>query len=223
VPPHRIAPLKKHWIKMYTPIVEHLKLHIRFNTRAKAVELRVRDVITIFQILDHDDDMICRPPRKPHRSPICKRPVTLFRPLFWGLRWTMHWPCYDWMICMWKHLKSKMSKHCMVIIYHGPLVGWRVKMERPSLPLRMPLARGLCLQTRSFWLLLFILLINNNNDRRIHILGSFQNIKIARDAICALILGSPPGKVYANLRTVAHRMRERFWVSGSREMSWVDT
>jgi RNA-binding protein PNO1 len=47
-------------------------------------------------------------------------------------------------------------------------------------------------------------------DTRVHILGSFQNIKIARDAICALILGSPPGKVYSNLRTVASRLRERF-------------
>lgn len=47
-------------------------------------------------------------------------------------------------------------------------------------------------------------------DTKIHILGSFQNIKIARDAICALILGSPPGKVYSNLRSVASRMRERF-------------
>jgi len=46
-------------------------------------------------------------------------------------------------------------------------------------------------------------------DTKIHILGSFQNIKIARDAICSLILGSPPGKVYAGLRTVASRMRQR--------------
>ncbi|EPQ57994.1 hypothetical protein GLOTRDRAFT_35691 [Gloeophyllum trabeum ATCC 11539] len=46
-------------------------------------------------------------------------------------------------------------------------------------------------------------------DTKIHILGSFQNIKIARDAIVSLILGSPPGKVYAGLRTVASRMRQR--------------
>jgi len=45
--------------------------------------------------------------------------------------------------------------------------------------------------------------------RKIHILGSFQNIKIARDAIVSLILGSPPGKVYAGLRTVASRMKQR--------------
>ncbi|KIL69988.1 hypothetical protein M378DRAFT_190332 [Amanita muscaria Koide BX008] len=46
-------------------------------------------------------------------------------------------------------------------------------------------------------------------DTRIHIMGSFQNIKIARDAIVSLILGSPPGKVYAGLRTVASRMKQR--------------
>ncbi|KAJ7857708.1 hypothetical protein B0H14DRAFT_3638724 [Mycena olivaceomarginata] len=40
-------------------------------------------------------------------------------------------------------------------------------------------------------------------DTKIHIMGSFQNIKVARDAIVSLILGSPPGKVYAGLRTVS--------------------
>lgn len=47
-------------------------------------------------------------------------------------------------------------------------------------------------------------------DSKIHILGSFQNIKIARTAICNLILGSPPSKVYGNLRAVASRSSERF-------------
>ncbi|KAI9809870.1 MAG: pre-rRNA-processing protein pno1 [Sarcosagium campestre] len=47
-------------------------------------------------------------------------------------------------------------------------------------------------------------------DQKIHILGGFKNIHIAREAIVSLILGSPPGKVYGNLRTVAARMKERF-------------
>lgn len=47
-------------------------------------------------------------------------------------------------------------------------------------------------------------------DTKIHILGGFKNIHIAREAIVSLILGSPPGKVYANLRTVSSRMKERF-------------
>lgn len=43
-------------------------------------------------------------------------------------------------------------------------------------------------------------------DTRIHILGSFQNIRACRDAICGLILGSPPGKVYSRLRSVCTRL-----------------
>lgn len=44
----------------------------------------------------------------------------------------------------------------------------------------------------------------------VHILGGFKNIHVAREAVVSLILGSPPGKVYGNLRTVASRMKERF-------------
>ncbi|KAK2852997.1 hypothetical protein Q7C36_008198 [Tachysurus vachellii] len=47
-------------------------------------------------------------------------------------------------------------------------------------------------------------------DTKVHILGSFQNIKMARTAICNLILGSPPSKVYGNIRAVASRAAERF-------------
>lgn len=47
-------------------------------------------------------------------------------------------------------------------------------------------------------------------DSKIHILGSYQNIQIARRAICNLILGSPPSKVYGQLRNVVSRASERF-------------
>jgi RNA-binding protein PNO1 len=33
---------------------------------------------------------------------------------------------------------------------------------------------------------------------------------VARDAICSLILGSPPGKVYSNLRYISKRNAEKF-------------
>lgn len=69
-------------------------------------------------------------------------------------------------------------------------------------------------------------------DTRIHVLGSYQNIQLARRALCNLILGilllidilhseqiiinivlifvgSPPSKVYGNLRSVASRVSER--------------
>ncbi|XP_021118187.1 RNA-binding protein PNO1 isoform X2 [Heterocephalus glaber] len=47
-------------------------------------------------------------------------------------------------------------------------------------------------------------------DVKVHILGSFQNIKMARTAICNLILGNPPSKVYGNIRAVASRSADRF-------------
>ncbi|KAF2968936.1 hypothetical protein GQX73_g4626 [Xylaria multiplex] len=47
-------------------------------------------------------------------------------------------------------------------------------------------------------------------DSKIHILGAYKNIQIARSSVVSLILGKPPGKVYNNLRTVSARMKERF-------------
>lgn len=46
-------------------------------------------------------------------------------------------------------------------------------------------------------------------DSKIHILGSTQNIQLARRAVCNLIMGSPPSKVYGQLRNVASRISER--------------
>lgn len=40
VPSHRYTPLKENWMKIFKPIVEHLKLQIRFNTKFRQVELR---------------------------------------------------------------------------------------------------------------------------------------------------------------------------------------
>jgi RNA-binding protein PNO1 len=47
-------------------------------------------------------------------------------------------------------------------------------------------------------------------DQRVHMLGSYANLRVARNAICDLVLGAPPGKVYNNMRNVAKRMNERY-------------
>ena len=47
------------------------------------------------------------------------------------------------------------------------------------------------------------------SNNKVHILGSFSNIRLARNAICDLILGSPPSKVYTKLNIVAKRLQER--------------
>lgn len=41
IPPHRLTPLKKSWLQIYSPLVEHLKLQVRYNTKSKAVEIRM--------------------------------------------------------------------------------------------------------------------------------------------------------------------------------------
>lgn len=46
-------------------------------------------------------------------------------------------------------------------------------------------------------------------DSKIHILGSFQNIQVAMRAICNLILGSPPSKVYGQLHNIANKISDR--------------
>eukprot|EP01061_Rhynchopus_euleeides_P013385 TRINITY_DN23389_c0_g1_i2.p1 TRINITY_DN23389_c0_g1~~TRINITY_DN23389_c0_g1_i2.p1 ORF type:complete len:196 (+),score=74.94 TRINITY_DN23389_c0_g1_i2:127-714(+) len=45
-------------------------------------------------------------------------------------------------------------------------------------------------------------------DTHIHIMGSFQNTKIARDAMVDLVRGSPATKVYAKLRGVMNRVND---------------
>jgi RNA-binding protein PNO1 len=46
-------------------------------------------------------------------------------------------------------------------------------------------------------------------DTKVHMLGAFQNLRLARHAICSLILGSPPSKVYGNMRNIASRANDR--------------
>lgn len=42
VPAHRYTPLKENWMKIFTPIVDHLHLQIRFNLKTRIIEIRVR-------------------------------------------------------------------------------------------------------------------------------------------------------------------------------------
>lgn len=43
-------------------------------------------------------------------------------------------------------------------------------------------------------------------DSTIHLMGSFNNIRGAKDALCSLIMGTPAGKVYSQLKYVSKRL-----------------
>ena len=58
MPPHRMTPLKKTWPKIYPPLVEHLKLQVRVNTKARAVEVRTSKHTTDPGALQKSEDYL---------------------------------------------------------------------------------------------------------------------------------------------------------------------
>ena len=58
IPPHRMTPLKSAWPKIYPPLVEHLKLQVRMNIKAKTVETRTSKYTTDSGALQKSEDFI---------------------------------------------------------------------------------------------------------------------------------------------------------------------
>eukprot|EP01119_Soliformovum_irregulare_P023225 TRINITY_DN808_c0_g1_i1.p1 TRINITY_DN808_c0_g1~~TRINITY_DN808_c0_g1_i1.p1 ORF type:complete len:240 (+),score=74.97 TRINITY_DN808_c0_g1_i1:67-786(+) len=171
VPPHRISPLKQHWENIYTPIVTHLKLQIRMNTQAKAIEIRTSPHTEDIGALQRAADFV---------QAFCygfnvEDAVALLR-------------LDDLYIESFQVEDVKMLAGDNLSRAIGRLAG---KDGRTKFTIENVTRTRIVIA-----------------DKKIHILGSFGNIKLARDAVCDLILGSPPGKVYAKLKVVASRARE---------------
>lgn len=173
IPPHRMAPLKAAWPKIYPPLVEYLKLQVRMNLRSKAVELRSckkttdpgalqkgADFIKAFSLGFDIDDAIA-----------LLRLDDLYIESFEI-----------------KDVKTLQGDHLSRAI--GRIAG---KDGRTKFAIENATRTRIVLA-----------------DSKIHILGGFTHIKMAREAVMSLILGSPPGKVYGNLRTIASRLKERY-------------
>jgi len=169
VPAHRYTPLKENWLKIYSPIVNHMKLQIRMNTQTLHVELRTSeytedpgtiqkaaDFIKAFMLGFDVDDAIA-----------LLRLDDIYIDSF---------EITDVKMLKGDHLSRAIGR----IAGHDGKTKFTIENVTKT---RIVLA-----------------------DSHIHILGSFTNVKLARDAICSLILGSPPGKVYARMRALCQRL-----------------
>jgi RNA-binding protein PNO1 len=172
VPPHRLTPLKNAWMTMIQPLVDHMKLQVRMNTKRRAVEIRNSDETDDIGALQKAADYF-RAFMLGFEQPDA---IALLRldDLF----------IESFEVKDVKRLQGDHLSRCI-----GRIAGKDGKTKY---------AMENATRTR----------ISLCEDK-IHILGSFANIKLARDSICSLILGSAPGKVYTKLRTVSKRMQER--------------
>jgi RNA-binding protein PNO1 len=46
--------------------------------------------------------------------------------------------------------------------------------------------------------------------QKIHILGEFENIRMARESVVSLVLGARPGKIYQDLHTISAKRKARY-------------
>jgi RNA-binding protein PNO1 len=174
VPRHRYGPLKENWMKIYEPIVEHLKLQVRFNLKMRMVEIRTCKETKNIQNLQKAADFV--------------RAFTLGFDIEDALALVR---LDDLFVDSFEVTDVKMmlkGDHLSRAIGRVAGKGGRTKFTIENVTkTRIVVA-----------------------DQKIHILGSYQNIAIARRAICNLIMGSPINKVYGTLRSVSARTVERF-------------
>jgi RNA-binding protein PNO1 len=172
-PPHRYTPLRECWEQILTPLVQYLKLQVRFNTKTRSVEMKTSphtidtgalqkgaDFVSAFALGFEVQDAVA-----------LLRLDDLFVESF---------QVTDVKMLRGDHLSRAVGRVA------GQDGKTRFAIENATRT-RIVIA-----------------------DTRIHMLGSYANIRVARNAICDLVLGAPPGKVYNNMRNVAKRMNERY-------------
>ena len=173
VPPHRYTPLREQWENIMRPLVEHMKLQVRFNPKNRSVELKNSEFTTDAGALQKGADFV----QAFMMGFELQDAIALLR-------------LDDLYIDTFeiKDVKTLHGDHMSRAIGRIAGQGGKTKFAIEN-------------ATRTRIVLA---------DERVYILGSFANIKVARDAISRLIMGAPPGKVYNLMRTHASRMNERF-------------
>lgn len=172
-PKHRYTPLREDWEQILMPLVQFLKLQVRFNTQSRSIEMKTSPHTLDTGALQKGADF-CSAYMLGFEV---QDAVALLR-------------LDDLYVESFQVTDVKMLKGDHLSRAVGRIAGQdgktRFAIENAT-RCRIVVA-----------------------DTRIHMLGSYANIRIARNAICDLVLGAAPGKVYNTMRNVAKRMSERY-------------
>lgn len=211
VPAHRYSPLRRYWADLIRPLVEHMCLQVRMNLRRRCVELRIQpqkeDECNLKHTTTAITGVVTSPTTEARQTTgIVDMKIRSLRDSGWALEkgaeyvkaFMLGFDVRDTVALLRledlfvesfeihdvKKLNGAHLSRCI-----GRLSGHQGRTKHAienATRTRVVIA-----------------------DRKIHILGAFQNIQIAKHAISSLIMGSPPGKVYNHLRTAAKRLSER--------------
>ncbi|EKF31738.1 hypothetical protein MOQ_004422 [Trypanosoma cruzi marinkellei] len=183
VPHHRFPPLKKVWLEVYTPIVEQCKLEIRMNLKSRCVELRTCPATVEAAGTGGDGSKV-----------LLQKAEDFVKAVVAGFE-----------------VKDAIALLRMDDVY---IEGFEVKDVRANLHGdnlsrcigRMSGSHGKTKYTIENVTRTRIVIA----DTHIWLMGTTQNIRVARDALCDLIRGSPAAKVYTRVRAVMNRVNDTF-------------
>lgn len=81
IPPHRMTPLKREWVNIFSPLTEMCGLQVRMNIPRRQVEIKVRPQVFRARISLPDGNFINRPRSKRKKLALCKEVPILSRRL----------------------------------------------------------------------------------------------------------------------------------------------
>ncbi|CAJ1035100.1 RNA-binding protein, putative [Leishmania panamensis] len=184
IPHHRFPPLKKVWMEVYTPIVEQCRLEIRMNLKTRSVDLRTSPSTSP---AEGDQSVAASKVMLQKAEDFVKSVIAGF------------------------DVRDAVALLRMDDVY---IEGFEIKDVRANLQGdnlsrcigRISGSHGKTKYTIENVTRTRIVVA----DTKIWIMGTTQNIRVARDAICDLIRGSPAAKVYTRIRAVMNRVNNAF-------------